>query len=357
MHLARGDSEAVGPDQAGAVVPHQRDQLALGAGAIRARLGEAGRDHADRADACCERRGNRGVHRGGRHTDDRQVDGLGQVGHALHRRYACDRLARPVDRDGSAGESARDDVAEHRAADRPFTRRCPDHGHGPRPQEGLQRPVDGGVVAAVDRVLETVARRDPQVDVDLPAFVSLLDVESGVGEHAQHGLVARHHLRDECLDALRGCGLRQLLDQARTHSQPLKLGCDGKGRLGPGRVAQTGVACNRDHIVALLTPQQPDQRAPHAPVGVEHPTHGLGVYADNAVEAQVAAAVVQPAKKLHHGIGVGELRWSQPQGAAVAQDDVADAIRDRCFRRTQHPPHARCRGRSTHRRGPSTRVR
>ena len=44
------------------------------------------------------------------------------------------------------------------------------------------------------------------------------------------------------------------------------------------------------------------------------------------MEAQVAAAVVEAAEEVEHGVGVGEHRRSQAQRAAVAQDDVADVL-------------------------------
>ena len=55
-----GEAEAVRADQPRAVRAHQRQQLAPGARALGARLGEARRDHADRPDAGRERRCGRG---------------------------------------------------------------------------------------------------------------------------------------------------------------------------------------------------------------------------------------------------------------------------------------------------------
>ena len=144
-------------------------------------------------------------------------------------------------------------------------------------KNGSQRPVDGGVVAAVDGVQEAVTGRDPQPHEDLARLERALDVVARVGEHLQHRVVVGHHVGHERLDALLGGGLRELLDQPRADVQPLELGRHGERRLGDQRVAQAGIARDRDHLlVTVVAAQNADQRSAHAPVGIEQAVEHVG---------------------------------------------------------------------------------
>ncbi len=68
------DAEAIRADEAAAVRAHEVQQRCLPAGALRADLGEAGRDHAERAHARCEGVSGGGENRPRRHADDCQID-------------------------------------------------------------------------------------------------------------------------------------------------------------------------------------------------------------------------------------------------------------------------------------------
>ena len=146
-------------------------------------------------------------------------------------------------------EAALDDVPEHGPADRARPCRCADHGHRPRLEERLERPADGGVVTAVDGGQEAVTGRDPQPHLDLAPLERPLDVVARVGEHLQHCVVVGHDVGHERLDTLLGGGLGELLDQPRADAQSLQLGGHRERSLGPARVAQAGVAGDRDHLV------------------------------------------------------------------------------------------------------------
>ena len=329
MHVARGEAEAVGADHARAVAAHECQELALGPGAVGAGLGESGRDHAHRPHAGGERGLDRRVDRGGRHADDHEVDGLGHLLDAVHRRHPGDGLPGAVDGERPAGEPALDDVAEHGPADRARPRRRADHGHRPRLEERLERPADGGVVTAVDSGEEAVTGRDPQPHLDLAPLERPLDVVPRVGEHLQHRVVVGHDVGHERLDTLLGGRLGELLDQPRADAQSLQLGGHGEGRLGQARVAQAGIARDGHHLVAGVPAQQADQRPARAPVGVEQAVEDVVADPARAVEAHIQAPVVEPAEEVEHRLGVVGQRRAQPQRPAVPENDVTDVRHDR----------------------------
>ena len=125
-----GDAEAVRPEQPRAVRANEREQLAPAARALGAGLGEAGRDHAERAHALAQRLVGRLEHAAAGQADDREVDRVGDLGDRVVAAHAGDRLAAAVDRVGGAGEVGLEHVAEELAADRAAPARGADHGHG-----------------------------------------------------------------------------------------------------------------------------------------------------------------------------------------------------------------------------------
>ena len=76
----RGDPQAVRPEQPRPVRAHEREQLVLALRALAARLGEAGRDHAQRAHAGAERVLGRGEHVLAGEADDARSTGVGNLG-------------------------------------------------------------------------------------------------------------------------------------------------------------------------------------------------------------------------------------------------------------------------------------
>ena len=94
-----GDAEAVGPDQPRAVGAHEREQLLLPLQAFAADLGEAGRDHDERADALAQRLLRRLDDRRAGKGDHREVDRIGNLLDRGVGAYAGDRLTVAVDRD------------------------------------------------------------------------------------------------------------------------------------------------------------------------------------------------------------------------------------------------------------------
>src|SRR5206468_265132 len=111
----RGDTEAVRADQPTAVGAYELEQKPLALDALLADLREAGRDHAEGADAAREA-GPGGVeHLGAGEAEHREVDLVGDLVHAAIAAHAGDGLAAPVDGVGDAGEVGREDVAEELA--------------------------------------------------------------------------------------------------------------------------------------------------------------------------------------------------------------------------------------------------
>ena len=94
-----GDPEAVRADQACAVGAHEREQLVLARRSLRAHLGEARGDHADRLHAGRERAPRRVEHAFARNADHREVDRRRDVGDRRVAADAADRLAATVHRD------------------------------------------------------------------------------------------------------------------------------------------------------------------------------------------------------------------------------------------------------------------
>ena len=97
---------------------------------------------------------------------------------------------------------------------------------------------------------------------------------------------------------------RELLDEPGADPEPLQVGGHGERRLGHERVTQAGIARDGDHLVAGVAAQDSDQRAAHAPVGVEQAVQDVVADPAGAVEAHVQALVVEPAEEVEHRLRV-----------------------------------------------------
>ena len=121
--------------------------------ALRAELGEAGRDDAQRLDALAQRLlGGRDDAFAGQ-ADQGEIDVVRDLGDRRVSAHACDRLGLQVDRVGGAAEVRAQDVAEQLASDRAPALRGAEHGDRARGEERLQRGGGGDVVAALDALL------------------------------------------------------------------------------------------------------------------------------------------------------------------------------------------------------------
>ena len=122
-----GDPEAVGPDHPHAGGPADREQLVLARTALRADLGEAGRQDDERAHALRRALAGGLDHRRRGHRDDGELDVALDVGERADRRPAgdlpvarIDEVQRPRE---ASGEEVAHDLAAHRSgpADAPMT--------------------------------------------------------------------------------------------------------------------------------------------------------------------------------------------------------------------------------------------
>ena len=317
-----GDPQAVRADQAGAVRADERQQAVLPLGALVPELGEAGRDHAERAYAQAERRLGRLEDDLRREADDREVDALG---HLLDRGVAGDARdwrAVPVHGIGGAGEPALDDVAEELPADRAGTRGRAEHRHARGSEEGLEGGDDGSVVALVHPRAVGLAGRDRELELHRPLGEPPRHVEARVAEDPQHGDVPGQHLGDEALDAVRGGERRELLEQARADAAAVELVGDGEGHLGGRRVTQPVVGRHRHHALASVRRERPDQRAAVGPVRVERVADQRGRERREPVEAQVEALRGEALEEREERGPVGLGRRAEPERAPVLEDDV-----------------------------------
>src|SRR3954452_13112124 len=114
----------------------EREQPLLPLGSLAARLGAAGGDDHQGADAGRERLLCGIEHELSRQADDGEVDRLRDLPHRAVTVDAGDGLALAVDRVRRAGEVAGEDIAEELSADRTPALRGPDDGDGARQEEG-----------------------------------------------------------------------------------------------------------------------------------------------------------------------------------------------------------------------------
>ena len=163
--------------------------------ALAADLGEAGRDHDERADALAQRLLGRAQNGRAGQRDHGEIDRVGDLLDRAVGANAGDRLTITVHRVGGAGEVAGEDVAEELAADRAPPLGGADDGDGPRLEEGPERGDDRLVVAGIDVLAVGLGRRDRELHFELAALELARQLEAGRLEDAQHGAVVRQHVR------------------------------------------------------------------------------------------------------------------------------------------------------------------
>ena len=221
------------------------------------------------------------------------------------------------------------------AADRARPRRGADHGHRPRREERLQR---GRSTAAWSRRRRPSRKRsrggDPQVRPRPPRPRIPRSTSNPVSANTpQHrarcsDMTSATNVSMPCAAA--ACA--ELLDQARAHALALQLGRHRERHLGRPRIAQAGVARDRDHLVAARVAGRTPIRAPRTlQSGSSRPVrhgHRPGPCRGSACtgSGRRAGGRTRPAASAS----------AAPAGAAAAfgrpQDDVADVARGRCLR-------------------------
>jgi hypothetical protein len=190
------------------------------------------------------------------------------------------------------------------------------------------------VVALVDTLPIALRRCDREADFELTVFKLSGHLEAGALENAEHRPVLRHHLCDEALDALLRREHGEPLEQAGPDPAPLELVRDRERSLGGTLVAEPHVLGDRDDAIVELT----DQDAAVLPVGVEEVAHKIVVDAANPVKTEVEAPLRERGEEGGEGARVLLRGRPQPQGRAVAEDDVDRGGRpviSRCCRQGQ----------------------
>ena len=123
----------------------------------------------------------------------------------------------------------------------------------------------------------------------------------------------------------RGRALCKLLEQARADPPALMLVCHGERDLCDGWIPETRIVGERDDPLPAVVGQRPDEGAPLDPVRIEERLDEGRTDGRRAVEAEVEAALGEAAEELGQCLGVSSLRRTEPQGAAVPEDDVDDS--------------------------------
>jgi len=289
----------------------------------RAGLGEARRDHTQRANAAAEGRLGGVEHLRPGQADHGEVDRIRNLLDRAVGTHARDRLARSVDGIGGAGEVGGEDVAEELAADGAAAARRSDHRDAPGREERAQRRGDCDVVARLDALAEPLGRSDREPQLDLAAAELVRELEARVREDAERRAVVGQHICDEALDARLASAQRELLEKPRPDPAPLLVVRDGEANLRRLRVAQPHPARERDDPLAtFVAGERPEQRAALDPVGLEVVLDEWTADGAHPVEPEVTAALGEVLEERDERVRVGSGRRPQPERPAVPEDDV-----------------------------------
>ena len=312
------DPEAVRADQPPAVRADELEQPRLPLGALRADLGEARRDHAERLDPERERLLGRPEDVLSGEADHDEIDDLGQLRERSEAADAADGLAVAVDRVGRALEVGGEDVAKQLAADRPSPVRRADDRQRARLEERPQRGGHGAVIALVHTRPERLRRGDRKRDLDRAAVELACGVEARVPEDREHRGVLGQHLGDEALDPGGRGSQGELLEEPGADPAPLMIVRDRERHLGAPLVAQPHELRHGDDLVC----EDADEDAAVAPVRVGEVLDEGPVDGAHAVKAQVEAPVREAGEERLERVEVVGRRRAQPQRRAVPQDHV-----------------------------------
>ena len=213
---------AVGTDQPASRLAHAFEQQALTRLPVGVALAEAGADDADRANPLGEAVVYCRLDLGGRHDDDGEVDGVGNIGDARIGTEAFDLRGRRVHRRNRSAESGGHQVVENLGADlAPFAIGA-NHGDPAGFEERLHR--GRGRRLRPRGGLRFERRRDRQRERHLEhaALVRGGHGEARVAEHVEHAPVAGEHVSVEGPDPLRAGQPRQVFQQSGPYPMPLQ---------------------------------------------------------------------------------------------------------------------------------------
>ena len=177
-------------------------------------------------------------------------------------------------------------------------------------------------------------------DLDLAAFELAGELEAGGLEDAEHVAVVGHHLGDEALDTDIGRAIREPLQQPRADPSPLMLVRDRERRLRETRVAQPHVVADGDHRLRPFS-SVPSSAPRSSQSGSSSGSTSRGADRREAVEAEVEALLGERAEEVEKRLRVLPPRRTQPERAAVPEDDVDRLRGSRHRRRVCGCEHAR----------------
>ena len=321
VRLRRGDAEAVRPEQPRAVRADERKQLLLPLASLGAGLGEAGRDHAERAHALAQRLVGRLQHPRPGQADDRQLDLVRDPRDRVVPAHSRDRLAAAVDRVRRAVEVRLEHIAEELAADRAAPARGADHGDRARLEEGAQRGGHGDVVAFLDACLKCLGRRDRKADLHFAVLELAHDVEARPGEDAQHGAVLSKHFGDEARHAGAGRAVGQLLEQARADPAALLLVGDRERDLSRSQGRAAARSSRRPRPGRRATPRARRSR----PSRVRAATRPAVARRSGSRGSAGRGCAPTGPRRMRAARPHQPRRGTQPERAAVLEDDVGSS--------------------------------
>ena len=178
------------------------------------------------------------------------------------------------------------------------------------------------MIAPVDVRAVARARLDRETNLDGASGDRPRDVEAGVLEDPQHRAVLVEHLGHEALDAGRGCGQRELLEQTGADAPALHRVLDGEGGLRRPRVAEAYPARDGHDTFPAGLGEGADQRLAFHAVRLEEGRNEGRPDAGKPVKAEIQALLRQPGEEVEYRVGLHGLRRMEPQRRPVAEDDV-----------------------------------
>ena len=196
-------------------------------------------------------------------------------------------------------------------------------------EEGRERGDDRDVVALVDAAAVVVGRRDREgAPRSCRARARARRRSPRPRTPAASRALSRHHLGDEALDAGRGRALGELLEQARPDAAPLELVGDRERDLGARGVAQPRRSSPARRSAPSPSADSVPTSAPRlVPVGIDERLDERRARAwgsrGSGGRGSAPRARRRTRRSASTSAACGE---TQPQRAAVAEDDVREAV-------------------------------
>ena len=280
-----GDPEAVGADHAHAGGPADGEQLVLPRTALRAHLGEPGRQDDERPHALLRALACGLEHRRRGHRDHGELDVAFDVGDRANRGPAGDLSVAQIDEVQRPREASGHQVAHDLATQGSGPARRPDD----RDRRGSQDVSDGRDVRDALVILEAPPRirrqRGRELELDDIVHAGHGHREARIVEHPEHAVVGAHDGRRERRDVLPRGGLGEVCEQHGRDPVPVPRIGDREGDLRAARPPDVGAVAD-DRVV----------RASHGEQ--RQPVRGRGGLVRRPGEVHAPAEEAEPARLL-----------------------------------------------------------